>query len=363
MPAASRSPEPARFRRAYRVVSRVMEDDLGALLGHAAGDPDWADSVWEHYTALPEDPRYRALAREIAGVLRAEYAKDPVAKAIAVKRWLEERATYSFANKYEGEDDPTGAFLFSEEKKGYCVHTAHAAAYLLRALGVPTRVSAGYAVPAENLGGGSALLVKTGDAHAWAEIYLDGLGWAPVEVTPEKTDVEPRPFEEKDLQQLLGEMARKEGREERQGARGPKLLDLLRRVAAAVPYAVAMLLALAYLTKLWRLVAPHVIPGRAAARLAYRAALDRLAAAGILRARGEPRERFARRVAGAAPSFAALTQAQVASALGSARAKPELERPRLVALAGGVGRELRRALPWWRWALGLVDPLSWLRSR
>ena len=36
---------------------------------------------------------------------------------------------------------------------------------------------AGYAVPAANLGGGSALLIKSSDAHAWAEIYLAGMGW------------------------------------------------------------------------------------------------------------------------------------------------------------------------------------------
>lgn len=356
------NPEPARFRRAYRVVSRVMSLPLPELLGHRPGDRRWSDAVWEHYTALPADERYHELANRLQANLRSEFASDPIAMAMTVKRYLEESSTYSFKRKYEGADDPTAAFLFSEEKLGYCVHLAHAQAYLLRALGVPARVSAGYAVPAENLAGGSALLLKAGDAHAWAEVYLEGVGWVPVEVTPEKTDVEPQAFQEKDLQQLLGEMARKEGRFERQGRSGPKLADLFRQALGYVPLILLSLLVAAYLVKLWRLVAPRFFPARAAPRLVYRAALDRLAAGGFARDRGEPRERFAQRVAEAAPSFAPLTAAHLGWALGDP-ARPLEARERLFSLSSRVAGEVRRAVPWYRYLLGLLNPISWFWSR
>jgi transglutaminase-like putative cysteine protease len=356
------NPEPARFRRAYRAVSRVVLEDLGGLLGARAGDPSWSDEVWAHYTRVPADRRYARLAGDIVSVLRPEYAEDPIARALTIKRWLEENVTYSMANRHDGEDDPTAAFLFSEEKKGYCVHTAHAAAFLLRALGVPTRVSAGYAVPAANLGGGSSLLVKSGDAHAWAEVHLEGLGWVPVEVTPEQTDVEPTPFEEQDLQQLLGEMARKERRPERSGGGGPRLGDLLRRLAALVPWALGGLVALGYGVKLWRLGAPVVASAEGAPRAAYRAALDCLSASGFVREVGEPRERFARRLEATVPSLRPLTHALVAVALGPPGARtaaPAVAR----ALAAAVAGEVWRAVPWWRWLAGALNPVSWLRSR
>ena len=354
------NPEPARFRRAYRVVSNVVSASVEALLGRSPGDPGWKDEVWEHYTELPKDDRYHRLAAQLRAGLRPEYASDPLAQAYTVKRYLEQNATYSFSRNYEGADDPTAEFLFSKDKKGYCVHLAHSMAYLLRSMGVPTRVSAGYAVPAENLGGGSALLIKAGDAHAWAEIYLQGVGWVPVEVTPEKTEIEPKQFTEKDLQQLLGEMARKEGRFEREGYQGPKLGELLEKLWALVPWALLLGILIAYGVKLWRLFGPA--SEHQQARVAYRAALDRLAAAGLIRDRGEPRERFAMRVKEMAPSFSPLTEAHVRAALSTSNTKPG-SAAALRSFASKVGAELRTTIPAWRWALGVLNPISWWWSR
>ena len=217
--APKQNPDPARFRRAYSVVSKVLTGDPTELVERQAGRPDWPDRTWELYTELPRDERYHELAASLQSRLRERFNRSPLALALTVKKYLEETTTYSFSRKYQG-DEPTAEFLFSEDRKGYCVHLAHAAAYLMRALGLPARVSAGYAVEAQNMGGGSSLLIKQGDAHAWAELYLDGVGWIPIEVTPEKTEVEPSPFEERDLQQLLGEMARRESRTERTPAAG-----------------------------------------------------------------------------------------------------------------------------------------------
>lgn len=360
------NPEPARFRRAYGVVSSVITASFDDLLDTNAGDPNWSDDVWEYYTSVPKDPRYTKLAKELRAQIRSDYQRDPIALAMTVKRYLEENSTYSFKKNYEGEDDPTAAFLFSEEKKGYCVHLAHSAAYLLRALGVPSRVSAGYGVPAENLGGGSSLLIKQGDAHAWAEIFLEDIGWVPIEVTPEKTDVEPNNFNEKDLQQLLGEMARKEGRESSTPYQGPRLMDFIRAAMAWVPRILLAALALAYLWKFWRLFRPYFAGAKKQPIVAYRAALDRLSAAGILRAHGEPRERFAKRVGEVAPSFQPLTAKHVGVAFGSRdalRSVASVDGKSLAQLSGRVGSEIRKKVPLWRWAIGLLNPISWLWSR
>jgi transglutaminase-like putative cysteine protease len=363
------NPDPARFIRAYRAVSAVLSDPYERLIGEEAGDPEWSDEVWRHYTELPKDERYHRLAAELQAGLKKEYQSDPIARAMIVKSYLEKTVTYSFAKNYDGEADPTAAFLFGEDKRGYCVHNAHAATYLLRAMGVPARVSAGYAVPAQNLGEGSSLLIKSGDAHAWAEIYLATIGWVPIEVTPEKSDVQPQQFQEKDLQQLLGEMARKTGRTSDQVATTSELMKALKALLAAIPYALLALVALAYLTKLWRLAAPQVLGVSKAPRIAYRAALDRLSAVGLSRRGGESREGFAGRVAVLSPSFSPLTEVHLAAALGSPRfargglgAGPSEAAP-LPGLASRVGREVRKSLPWWRWVLGALNPVSWLWSR
>jgi transglutaminase-like putative cysteine protease len=360
------NPEPARFRRAYSVVSSVITETYDNLIGTPAGDPSWSDDVWEYYTEMPKDERYHKLAATLKSQLRKDYQNDPIALAMTTKRYLEQSATYSFSKNYDGEEDPTAAFLFSEEMKGYCVHLAHSAAYLLRANGVPARVSAGYGVPSENLGGGSSLLIKQGDAHAWAEIYLEDIGWVPVEVTPEKTDVKPQTFAERDLQQLLGEMARKEGREGPKPYSGPKLGEIIRQAMALVPYLLGALLALAYLMKWWRLLGPYFAGAKRQPIVAYRAALDRLSAAGYLREHGEPRERFAKRVKEFSPSFLALTNKHVAVAYGSRdalRSVASAEGHSLRSLASSVGGEVRKKVPLWRWLIGVLNPVSWLWSR
>lgn len=73
-------------------------------------------------------------------------------------------------------------FLY-ENKQGVCTHFASAAVLLFRLYGIPARYVEGYLVrdlTAEN----GAQAIMDGAAHAWAEIYIDGVGWIPIEVTP-----------------------------------------------------------------------------------------------------------------------------------------------------------------------------------
>ncbi|MEL7370690.1 MAG: transglutaminase-like domain-containing protein, partial [Myxococcota bacterium] len=354
------NPDPGRFVRAYSVVSRVLTADYEMFIDAPAGDPDWDDEVWQAYTELPRDERYHRLAASLQSRLRDKFNQSPLALALTVKQYLEETTTYSFARRYEG-DEPTAEFLFSEDRKGYCVHLAHAAAYLMRALGLPTRVSSGYAVEATNMGGGSSLLIKSADAHAWAELYLRGVGWIPIEVTPEKTDVKPKPFEEQDLQQLLGEMARREAPTDRTPPSGVRIMDFFKMAWAAVPWVLLALLMLAYAVKIWRYAAPFV--DRRRPKLAYRAALDRLSAVGWTRGHGEPRERFAARLKTEVPSLAPLTAGLSGYVFGSVEPPENLAGAPLHALAQSVGHEVRQAVPTWRWLMGVLNPVSWWWSR
>lgn len=67
------------------------------------------------------------------------------------------------------------------EKRGFCVHYASTFAVMARSLGVPSRVSVGYAVAAES---NDPTVVRGRQLHAWPEIYVDGFGWVPYEPTP-----------------------------------------------------------------------------------------------------------------------------------------------------------------------------------
>lgn len=79
-------------------------------------------------------------------------------------------------------------WFLKESKKGNSVHFAAAATMLLRACGMPARYVVGYAAPASLFKGqedGSYQAVLEDDnAHAWAEVYREGIGWTVVEATP-----------------------------------------------------------------------------------------------------------------------------------------------------------------------------------
>ena len=93
-------------------------------------------------------------------------------------------------------------------------------------------------------------------------------------------------------------------------------------------------------------------------RVAFRAALDRLAEAGVMRKRAQTREQFCVEQGSAAPSLARLTEIHIEAAFG--RRTPELPRTEYVELVRAVSREVRASRPAWRVVAGRLDPLSWV---
>ena len=353
------NPDPLRFKRAYRTVSRVPTTPYRELLGRRSGLPGWTDADRAHYTASPtHDPRYAVLAHEIRASLPEEHREDPLALAFAVKLWLEENGTYSRRSGHAEADDPTAHFLFGD-RIGYCVHFAHASAFLLRTLGVPARVAGGYAVDEARRGGGSSLLVRGLDAHAWPEVAIEGIGWVVVDIAPRRTLDEQAEEPDQTLQQMLGESLRNGPQDptvEEPPRPWPSLAAFARAGAALL--AVATLLAL--LVKLYRAAAPRIVSARHVHRVAYRAALDRLSEVGLRRERGETRESFARRALGVSPAFVPLTQQHLAWAHGS---RQPLDAAAARELCRLVAHEARRRVPRWRWLFGLLNPVSYLGSR
>ena len=94
--------------------------------------------------------------------------------------YIQGAATYNmdFAEFPEGED--VVLYFLTEGKEGVCQHFAAAATMLFRAYGIPARYTVGYSVYANRE---KVTDVKASNAHAWVEIYVNGLGWVQVEVT------------------------------------------------------------------------------------------------------------------------------------------------------------------------------------
>ncbi len=122
------------------------------------------------------NPRAQAFARE----LRARAGTD----SQFVRAVLDFLSTGGF--EYSLTPPALGAdavddFLFTT-RRGFCGHFASAFVALMRAGGVPAHIVTGY------LGGewnpiGGYFAVRQSDAHAWAEVWLEGRGWIRVDPT------------------------------------------------------------------------------------------------------------------------------------------------------------------------------------
>jgi transglutaminase-like putative cysteine protease len=115
-------------------------------------------------------------------------------KAIAIQDYL--RATGGFTYSLtlappvkdpSGRDagfDPLTNFLVT--KQGYCVQFATAMVMMSRAAGIPARIAIGFLPGTADK---DVWTITASDAHAWPELYLDGMGWTRFEPTPSRASL------------------------------------------------------------------------------------------------------------------------------------------------------------------------------
>ncbi|TNF24993.1 MAG: hypothetical protein EP329_23865 [Deltaproteobacteria bacterium] len=354
------NPNPDLFVASYDVTSYVLPERLDRLLGRKSVPDDWDEATAEHYTEIPDDPRYRALSDEILRDIDLRFYDDDLMKALLIKEWLEKHGYYTLKETHTDATDPTASFLFGT-LRGYCVHFANAAVFLFRSQGIAARVAVGYGVDTSKRAGGSNLLILGNMAHAWPEIHLEGVGWITFDVYPEQSDEPPQQIVDQSLESMLGEIARKDptgGRaDDPDAAAFPfgAILLVLGLLAAALGVAL-------YGVKVFRRLAPLLTGERDKHRWAMRAILDTFADVGVVRQRGETREAFARRVADVTPTFDALTMAHLRAALGhpGASAAPGAT---VRDLYRQVRAEYRHKVPLYRRLYGALNPIGWLMVR
>ena len=149
----------------------------------------YAAYVQARYLEVPAGEGYDAIRAELQALLKERKLKDDDldGRRALVRSWLNERCRYSTDAAASAGTDSVLYFL-NESHAGNNTQFASAAVLLCRMVGLPARYVVGYAAPQSlftTAGDGSCRAVLQDDnAHAWAEIYLAGQGWTPLEVTP-----------------------------------------------------------------------------------------------------------------------------------------------------------------------------------
>lgn len=176
----------------YATLSRLLKEaDAGqpdeALNNYLICESYYNSYVYSHFLDLPEETR--ALMHDIWGDVSFDgSAHLSYAKAKqSILEWLGENVDYGESiSARRSESDFLKDFL-TVSKRGYDVHYATATVVMMRYFGIPARYVEGYLITPEQAAeaqSGEAFTLTEEVAHAWAEIYQDGIGWIPFEVTP-----------------------------------------------------------------------------------------------------------------------------------------------------------------------------------
>lgn len=158
----------------YRVTSYQITPTRDEL--RAASDA--VDPAVEDLLALPAGitPDLERLAREVT-----RESNTPYAKAMDMVRWFTQDGGFVYstsATTPEGAD-PLQSFL--DERVGYCQQFAGTMALMARAVGIPSRVVVGFTGGRQE---GGERVVYARNAHAWPELWFEGVGWVWFEPTP-----------------------------------------------------------------------------------------------------------------------------------------------------------------------------------
>jgi transglutaminase-like putative cysteine protease len=130
------------------------------------------------YTDVPDGGNQRSA--ELARSMRETAGTDVAFIDAVLAKFHEEEYFYTLEPPPLG-NNPVDRFLF-DTRQGFCEHYASAFAYMMRSVGIPSRIVLGYQGGEINPMGGH-LIVRQSDAHAWTEVWLAERGWVRVDPT------------------------------------------------------------------------------------------------------------------------------------------------------------------------------------
>ena len=144
-----------------------------------AAGADYPLHIVTRYTQLPRDLPRRV--NDLAVSLTAD-EETPYDKALAVEAYLKTLPYNLEIEPPPYDADGVDHFLF-DQGEGYSEYFASAMTVMLRSIGIPARVAAGYTT-GDFVEAAPAYAVTDSHSHGWVEVYFPGYGWIPFEPTP-----------------------------------------------------------------------------------------------------------------------------------------------------------------------------------
>jgi transglutaminase-like putative cysteine protease len=179
-------PRPAQLARSRAEYPPEIYDGWYLGLGHGRVVPPFGTQehkrwVSEYFENSWDGPSYRPLY--VAGERIAGKAKNPYAAAVALEAWFRSSGGFTYDERPPRARAIPPLVQFVRTKRGYCQHFAGAMALMLRYLGIPARVAAGFTSGTYDTDR-KRWTVYDRNAHTWVEVWFKGYGWLPFDPTP-----------------------------------------------------------------------------------------------------------------------------------------------------------------------------------
>ncbi|MGW5089515.1 transglutaminase family protein [Streptomyces coelicoflavus] len=144
-----------------------------------ASAPQASAAFRREYTELP-DSLPEVVARTAREVTAG--ASNPYEQAVKLQEYFAINGGFEYDTQVDIGSGSEAIARFLKQKEGFCVHFSFAMAAMARTLGIPARVAVGFAPGSPQADGSVSVGLR--DAHAWPEVYFEGVGWTRFEPTP-----------------------------------------------------------------------------------------------------------------------------------------------------------------------------------
>lgn len=138
------------------------------------------------YRSFPHSLSRKKWQKAALEITKAKKKFSSYEKILKIEKHFRQHYSYTL-DLPEGRPgkDPVEEFFF-RNKEGHCEFFASSMVFLLRSMGIPSRLVNGFRAGEYNPMG-RYFLVRQKDAHAWVEVYFRDLGWVPFDPTPPRT--------------------------------------------------------------------------------------------------------------------------------------------------------------------------------
>lgn len=178
---------------------KQFQDQRFAVLRKATDYSKVDKAFMEYYTRMPRDAKFARiteLSRKIAGTAPTSVDKVLAIRDFFLARDEDGKQIFSYTDNPGVPDIPSASklmyFLF-DNHKGYCAYYAGATLFMLRSLGIPSRITVGFLTVDRSDKNKGWYWYYADQAHAWVQVYFPGYGWLDFDTTVGNDDAQESP--------------------------------------------------------------------------------------------------------------------------------------------------------------------------